>query len=232
MHFGRLIYKGGVPTREGRGARDSAPKPELHLPRRLARSLAPPHGSRPCFSGESGKERSAREEAGMVTGREGVGGGGRGGGRGRGPAPPRAAGRPSRGARTTPRLARLQRLGPRPQPGRLLGRWALGGEAGPGAGARGAAAERRPLHLSAVPRAPARVPQRPPPVYEPPARAPRGPARPRLPAARFLQEQKACPGPPPPWVCRPSFRADKVLESFLLTFRRCLSQVNPRKSLQ
>lgn len=135
-----------MPSREGRGARDSAPKPELHLPRRLARSLAPPHGSRPCFSGESGKERSAREEAGMVTGREGVGGGGRaweggggrareGGGRGRGPAPPQAAGRPSRSAPTTPRLARLQRLGPRPQPGRLLGRGA--GRRGPGRG-RGA----------------------------------------------------------------------------------------------
>lgn len=84
-----------------------------------------------------------------------------------------------------------------------------------GAGTWGAAAEQRPLHLSA---GPGRVPRRRAPA-SPGPRLPRVQlrlGRTELPAARCAREEKAFPGPLPPRVCRPSLQAKDVVKSFLL----------------
>lgn len=74
--FQAFNLKGGC--QEGRGgeragsARLSPEIGSLHLPRRLARSLAPPRCSRPCFS--RGK-REGKKGAGRIWEGEGLGGG-------------------------------------------------------------------------------------------------------------------------------------------------------------
>lgn len=229
--FQAFNLKGGC--QEGRGgeragsARLSPEIGSLHLPRRLARSLAPPRCSRPCFS--RGK-REGKKDAGRIWEGEGLGGGWDWGpGR---PAPGQPAGKDR--APQTPRLARLQRLGrrvrlPGPPPPAGPGARAAMRAGSAGRAARGAAAEPRALHLSADP---GRVPRgRRPPVCEPrspgaPPPAPRwdsgGRGCPRL---EFYSKRKCSHGPRLPKAVVPGFQANNAFESCLLMFMRSLSQV-------
>lgn len=194
LAFNRKGGGRGVPGREGRGRRgERATRPEIgvciyhHASPVVWRLLTAPGHVSP---GKAGR----KEGAGRSLEGDGPGGGGVGCGR---PAPPRYRGRESHGARTTPRLARLQRLGRRRQLGPVLERGA--GMRGPGRGRSCRAARAPPERW---PRAPARLPC----GHRPPAcsasrllsRAPRGLGRPRLPAAGLLQKQKGRPGPLPP----------------------------------
>lgn len=94
-----------------------------------------------------------------------------------------------------------------------------------GSAGRGAAAEQQLRPLSA---GPGRVPRRRRRRRPSASPGPRWDSGERgCPAAPFLQEEKVFPYPLPPKVCRPSFQARDVVDSFLLIFMRSLSQVYP-----
>lgn len=171
LRRGRQEGRGG----ESAGGARLRPKSigSLHLPLCLARSLAPPHCSRPCFS--RGK-REGKKGAGRIW----VGGGGWGLGLGLG----QGLGQPARRTRCPPGLPRLRHGAPLPQRVCRAGTW-------------GAAAEQRPLHLSA---GPGRGPRRRPPSSPGPRllRVQLRLGRTKLPAAGCAREENAFPGPLPP----------------------------------